>query len=207
MSKNTLLAGTAPFAHLLGRVLGKKPDGKKAEDGDLAPDDDDVVDQGEVDDALDDANVDDVEDGDEPEKMPEGKKKAKGKGAKAEDDEEGDDAEAAEPADEKEAKAFRRGMALGSVRENKRCAAIFSAAAAGARPDIAAQLAFSTRQSAAEAIGVLNAAATPLGRGGLDGRMAGRDDPKPGAGADASSGGQLTLAQRILATKKKIGAA
>lgn len=209
MKTATLAGGASPFAHLLGGMFGRKPTAAKADDDGIAPADEGEIDQSEVDDAIDDAGVEDVEDeGDGTGKG----KKAKGKKAKAEDEPDDDeddetDPKAEEPEDEKEAKAFRRGLTVGAKRENARCKAIFSTKAAGVRPDVAAQLAFGTRQSAAEALGVLNAAAAPAaGRATLDSRMAGRADPKPGADA-GGSGAKPNLANRIAAAKKKAGMA
>lgn len=206
MAKTTARTGIAPFAHLLALVTGKTGKGSRADEGDLAPDDDEVVDQEEVDDALDDSDVEDVEDGPEPDKEAKGKK-AKGKGAKPEDDDVGDDdAKAEEPEDEKEAKAFRRGLAAGRKRENARCKAIFSVDAAGVRPDVAAQLAFGTRQSAEEAVGLLNTVAAGGAVGGsLDARMGGRRDPNPGA--DGGQSGEPGFGAKVEAAKKKAGLA
>ena len=63
MSKTILAAGASPFAHLVGRMLGQKVTGKKAEDDGLEPEDEGEIDQSVVDDVLDDADADDVEDG------------------------------------------------------------------------------------------------------------------------------------------------
>lgn len=194
MSKKTILAaGTSPFAHLLGgaAALAGRALGRRAEDEDEMPD---AEDDGDEPDAA--------EPDDEPEKGKRGKK-AKGEDGDDEDvDAEDDDSDvdAEEPEDDKEAKSFRAGRAA----ERKRCAAIFASPAAAGRPDLAATLAFGTNQTSAEAIAVLGAANTPLGRSRtLDDRMANRRDPKPGAGG--GSPGKGTFASRMSAALTKAG--
>lgn len=208
MANSTARTGIAPFAHLLALVTGKSGTGKRAEEGDdIKPDDD--GDEGTIDpdEVLDDpdTDVEDVTDPDEPEDKPEGKKKAKGKKAKAEGDDPDDADDDGGYDDKDKAAAYRAGLAAGGVRENARCKAIFSSPAAGLRPDVAAQLAFGTRQTAAEAIGVLTAAAapgTPIGaRGRLADRMNGRRDPQPPAGGGA--GGEPSFGDRVTAAVNK----
>lgn len=120
----------------------------------------------------------------------------------------GDDADAED--DDKKEQAAR-------VSERARCAAIFMAPAAAARPDVAAHLAFSTDMSSAEAIKML----TTFANGGagssrsLGNRMAAVKVPNPGANdagtpAGAAGGGAAAgaagasagLVQRILAAGK-----
>ncbi|WP_242183099.1 hypothetical protein [Sphingomonas sp. CARO-RG-8B-R24-01] len=135
--------------------------------------------------------------------------------AKGEDDEQDpeadandDEADAEEGMDDKESKAFRRGLAAGRVRENTRAGRIFLAAAAIGRPDLAATLAFTTRNSSGEASRIMNAAgAAPRPRGRLDTRMGNRPEPRPGAGAGIGTGGasKTTFADRVAAAVKKAG--
>lgn len=205
MKKTTLAGGTSPFAHLLGgaAALAGRALGRRAEDDDT-PDADDEQDDPDADD--DDAPDADDTPNDEPEK---GKKGKKGKKAAADDDDADDDADAEdddidEPEDEKEAKGFRAGR----LAERKRCAAIFSSPAAAGRPDLAATLAFSTRQSSAEAIAVLTTATAPgtqpRGRRTLDDRMADRREARPGAGTGAQ-GKPASFAEEMAAALTKAG--
>ena len=199
MAKKTVLAaGTSPFAHLLGgaAALAGRALGKKAEDetpvDEEGPDDED--------DAIDDTEVDDVEEGGDPDAKG---KKSRSKKAKVEDD---DEPAAEEPEDEAEAKAFRAGFAAA----NKRASAIFRSASAGARPDMAAQLAFGSSVTAAEAVGILNTAAVPTPERGsrLDDRMSERNEPRPGADGGRSAGsGKPSFVDRMAAAKKKAGIA
>ena len=203
--KTTLAAGTSPFAHLLGgaAALAGRALGKKAED-DTPIDDEGPTDEDEV--------LDEVEDVEEP--GDEGKKGKNAKGKKAaaeEDDDDKQDSEAdaedddvdAESEDDKEQAAYQRGLAMGRARENTRCSRIFQSPAAAGRPDLAATLAFTTRNTSAEAgrlMGVVGAA--PRARS-LDDRMAGRTDARPGA--DGGRPGKASFADRVAAAKKKAG--
>jgi hypothetical protein len=195
--KNTLAAGTSPFAHLLGgaAALAGRALGRKAEEEDAVP-------------GPDDADDDKTDAEDAPEDEPE--KGKRGKKAEGEDDaddadaeDESDDADAEEPEDKEQAKAFRDGRAA----ERKRCAAIFSSPAAAGRPDLAATLAFSTSQTSAEAIAVLGAANAPgltLRGRSLDDRMGSRVERRPGAGG-GSGKGEATFADQMAAANKKAG--
>lgn len=96
------------------------------------------------------------------------------------------------------------------VNERARCAAIFGAAAAGARPDVAAHLAFSTDMAAADAIKMLNsfAGGGPLAQRSLSSRMASVNIQNPGAvvapAAAAPSGNSaVAVAAQIIAAGKK----
>lgn len=116
-----------------------------------------------------------------------------------------DDADGDDDMDEKEAKAFRRGLALGRARENIRGSRIFLAAAKVGRPDLAATLAFTTRNTSAEAgrlMGAAGAAPKPRGRS-LDERMGARTEVRPGAGG--GSPGKATFGDRVAAAVKKAG--
>lgn len=166
MSKRSLFqrAAASPFAHLLGsgraKPLGaraedddkKDPDAKKAEDDEKK--DPDAKKQGEE---PDDPPKDDpvAADGDPPEDD-EKKDGKKGKRRAKADDEDADERCAEEDDDDDDIAAAAR---AGRLAERARCKKIFSSEAAGVRPDVAAQLAFTTELTSAEAIGILNAAA------------------------------------------------
>lgn len=132
------------------------------------------------------------------------------KGKKAEDEEQDPEADASDDEDsaedgmdEKEAKAFRRGLAIGRARENARGSRIFLAAAELGRPDLAATLAFTTRNTSAEAGRLMGVAgAAPRARGRLDERMASRVEPRPGAGSGNAS--KPSFGDRVAAAVTKI---
>lgn len=184
--KTTLLtsAAASPFAHLLGLMPGAKARAARAvraEDGEPKNDEaaraedsdeddepkkdpkDDGAKKGKRRARADDGDVKDPEDADEDEPVAsdaddeedepkkEDAKKGKSK-AKADDDEYC----AAEDDDDEDVAAAAR---AGRLAERARARKIFSSKAAGQRPDVAAQLAFTTDLSSAEAIGVLEAAA------------------------------------------------
>lgn len=203
MAKNTTLAaGTSPFAHLLGgaAALAGRTLGRRAQDEEEQPD---AEDEGDEPDAED-------EDTDEPET---GKRGKRGKKADADDDDddvdaedEGDEPDAEdEDADEPEGKRAATPYNRGYAAANKRARAIFASPAAAGRPDLAAQLAFETTMTSAEAIGVLGmASASTATRGrSLDDRMAGRREARPGAGTGAS--GEKSFGDQVLAASKKAG--
>lgn len=125
------------------------------------------------------------------------------------DADDGDD-EAEEDMDEKEAKGFRRGLAIGRARENARASRIFLAAAQTGRPDLAATLAFTTRNSSAEAARVISTAggaSTPQGSR-LGHRMARVVIPNPGTGsANGKKSGEMSFGEKALAAAKKAGIA
>lgn len=201
--KNTLAAGTSPFAHLLSgaAALAGRALGSRAENEDEEPD---------AEEEGDDADAE--EEGDEP-------KGRKAKGRKAKDDSESDAGDEDEDADAEEddrdvdaeeedpepkgkkASGFNRGYAAA----NKRARAIFASPAAAGRPDLAAHLAFETTMTSAEAIGVLGtvgASAPKRGRS-LDERMGARREARPGSGAGAT--GERSFADQMLAASKKAG--
>jgi len=100
------------------------------------------------------------------------------KESKAEDsDQDDEDEEKAEEEESPEAKKARKA-------ENKRCAAIFASPHAANNVSMAAQLAFETRLSSKEAIGVLATAPLPSTLVALDDRMRGVKNPQ--VGSDAS---------------------
>lgn len=229
MSKTNLRAGAAPFAHLLSRFTGaaraeeENPENQETEEARKArrAEEDEQRKEEDARRAEEDERRQEEdarraeEDGTDPEETsdpaPEDKGKKGKKGKKADDedqDPEADDGDETDECeedgqDEKEASAFRRGLARGRARENARAARIFSHPAAAARPDLAATLAFTTRNNSAEA-GRLMAAATagssrPRSRS-LDDRMGARSDARPGG---AGSDGKPSLAAQIIAAGKR----
>lgn len=206
--KTTPAAGTSPFAHLLGgaAALAGRALGKKAEE-DTPIDDEGPTDEDQV---VDD-ELDDVEDAPET-----GKKGKKAKGKKAEDDSDQEpEADADDDEDDcdddcdtdKEKAAYQRGLAMGRHRESARAARIFSSPAAAGRPDLAATLAFTTRNTSAEAgrlLSVVGAASpAPTRRGAaLNDRMASRTDPQPGTGGGTV--GKPSFGQRVAAVVAKV---
>lgn len=178
------------FAHLLGlpaaSASGPEDDEKKQRADES---DDDYAKRMEGDD----------KDGDEEGDEKKGAKKAeddKKDETKAEDDKK----EQPDDEDDKE-KAARKS-------ERARCAAIFASSAAGARPDMAAHLAFNTDMSPSAAVDMLSAisagsAAQPRG---LAGRMASVNTPNIGASAPAgegAAGGASGAAAMIIEAGKK----
>ncbi|WP_317201476.1 hypothetical protein [Janthinobacterium sp.] len=155
-----------PYAHLLGMSATKVED-------------DDGMKQGV--DESDEDYAKRMED--EEKKKEEDAKKAK----KAEDEKKKEDADKGDDdvdngdGDDKKEKAARQN-------ERARCAAIFSCSAAGARPDMAAHLAFNTDMNAKAATDMLQAiaAGTPAAAGGLAQRMSAVKTPNVGSGAGAS---------------------
>lgn len=187
------LAAALPFAHLLG--LG--PSGARADDcDDEEKDDDSKQRDGESDDEYAKRMEDEERKQRDDESDEEYAKRMEESDADADD---GDDTET-----EKEHAA--------RVKERARCAAIFGAASAGTRPDVAAHLAFSTGMAAAEAIKMLNsfAGGGPAAARSLSSRMARVQTKNPGAGAapGAAAGGNsaaAVAAQIIAAGKKRRG--
>ena len=189
-----------PYAHLLGGLLGRA---KVAKADDTEPpadpkdtDNQDTVDVDELEDQVVE-NVEEQEDDDDEENgdldEPAGKRAKKA-------EEESDTDETAKAA--KLTRAARKA-------ERSRCAAIFGAASAGTRPDLAAHLAFNTSMPSARAIALLDAAAAgtvPVQgnvsgvRAGLGARMASEPLPQIGAGGTNKP---TTLAQQIIAANEK----
>jgi hypothetical protein len=192
--------GTSPFAHLLAGAaalaLGRR--GTRADTPDTDPDAEDPDQDPDAEDPDQDPDAetpDNDPDAEDPDNDPDA-------------DDGGDDPDAEEPEDKKEAKGFRAGRTA----ERKRCRAIFASPAAAGQPHLAAQLAFDTRMSAKEALGVLSAAsagAPARGRRSLDDRMGNRTDARPsadgGAGAGGAPGKGGALAQRMIAVGKRLG--
>ena len=185
-----------PFAHLLGMSAARAEDdevkqGADESDEDFAKRMEEKDEQEKENDAKkaeeDKKEAGDDEDGDEDEDDADDEKKGK----KAKKAKEGDD--------EKE-KAAR-------ASERARCAAIFKCGAAGARPDVAAHLAFETDMSSANAIAMLGAVAAgaPARPGNLASRMAAVQAPNVGASAGAAPAANSAqgVAARIIAAGKK----
>ncbi len=204
------MSKTNPFAGLMAGFRGARAEDEKQNDeaADRAARRAEEDDQREKEDARraeEDARRAE-EDG------PDGDDKPAGKGKKKADDEDqdpeadscDDDDDAEDEMDEKEAKAFRRGLAVGRARENIRGSRIFLAAAEVGRPDLAATLAFTTRNSSAGSERLISAAVSGAGkpRGRLDERMGSRSEPRPGAGGGAAP--KPSFGERTAAAVKKI---
>jgi hypothetical protein len=218
MSKTQLATGTSPFANLMAGFRGKRAEEDRPEDEearkarraeeDQKREEEDArraeEDQRRQDEDARRAEEDGSDEGDDPNQRT---------GKKAEDEDQdpeadnGDDDPDDEDMDEKARKAFRRGLALGRARESTRAARIFKSAAAGSNPALAATLAFTTRNSSAEAIRVMDAAGTSEPRRrSLDDRMSNRTEPRPGADGGAGSGGaKPSFGERVAAAVKKAG--
>lgn len=200
MSKKSLAAGTSPFAHLLAGFRGKRADDNTPEDDEARnarrAEEDQLREQEDARRAEEDQRRQDEdarraeEDGTEGDGKPEGNRAE-------EDDEQDPEADAGDnddyaQMDEDQAKAHRAGIALGRARENARCARIFGNAAAAGRPDLAATLAFTTRNTSAEAGRLLSTAGNapaPTGRRqSIDQRMSQVIIPNPGTGGGQKPG-------------------
>jgi hypothetical protein len=226
MSKKTLATGTSPFANLMAGFRGKRAEDERPEDEEARKarraEEDQKREEEDARRAEEDnrrkeedarrAEEDGEDDaGAENEDDEEGDDTSKPSGKKADDEDQdpeaddGDDDLDDEEKDDKAQKAFRRGLALGRQRETARAARIFSSQAAGANPMLAATLAFTTRNSSAEAIRVMEAAgsAQPRRRS-LDDRMSNRNEARPGA--DGGTGNSKpTFGQRVAAAVQKAG--
>lgn len=224
MSKTTLATGTSPFAHLLSGFRGKRAEEDKPEDDEArkarrAEEDErreeEDARRAEEDDRRREEDARRAEEDGTSDEEGDGTDKPDGK--KAEDDEqdpEADDGDedatkAEDDMDDDEKKAFRQGLALGRVRENARASRIFASPAAAARPDLAATLAFTTRNSSAAALRIIGAAGTSAPArarfvgGSLDERMANRTEARPGADGGKS---KPSFGDRVAAAVKKSGA-
>jgi hypothetical protein len=227
MSKKTLATGTSPFANLMAGFRGKRADDERPEDEEARKARRAEEDQKRQEEDARRAEEDErrkeedarraEEDGDgdagaenEPDDEGDETSKPSGKTAGDEDQDpeadDGDDDLDDEEKDDKARKAFRRGLALGRQRENARASRIFSSQAAGANPALAATLAFTTRNSSAEAIRVMEtASAAQPRRRSLDDRMGNRTEARPGA--DGGTGPtKLTFGQRVASAVQKAGA-
>lgn len=215
MRVNFLAGAAAPFAHLLG-IAPRADD--KSDDKDPAHADDPKPGEHAADPARDGNESDD----DYAERCRAARKAAAEEDDKRADAEDGDpedkededeegDSEATRQAKARARKAFARGVAGGRKAERARCSAIFAVKAAGARPDMAATLAFSTRMSVKEASEVLATAATVVPGGNLRDAMATAATPRIGGGGDgpapAAGSAKAVAAQIIAAGKKRRGEA
>jgi hypothetical protein len=202
--RQTLMAGASTFAHLLGRATAKA----------AAEDDDDKQREGESDEDFEKRKKDKAtaakaaaEDDDDKQREGESdedfekrkKDKAKGKRAEGDDDEDGgDDSDGADMRSKGAARSAR-------LRERARCDAIFSDAAAGKNPALAAQLAFRTDLPRGQAVAVLRAGGLAVSerRPSLDDRMAAVKVPALGVGDAAQPTGAQGLAAQIVAAGRK----
>jgi len=184
MTIRAIAGATATFAHLLGRGAAAatraedKEEDKKDAKGAGAEDDKDE----DTDEERKDAKAGDDGEDDDPE-------------AKAEDTDEDEDKK------DKDAKAARKA-------ERARCRAIFASPHAAGRAHVAAQLAFDTDLTAAQAIGVLASVGADDSRArprGLAAAMATLDHPNPGAGdaAAVDPTDPKAVASLIIAAGKK----
>lgn len=191
--KASLMASASSFAHLLGRTPkaakaededDKKPKGAKEDeekgDGD---DEGDGPNDGKGKKAKAEGGDRDDDDKRDDDKEKEDAKKAKGNRAEGDDDdEEGDDG--SDGADMR-----KKGARSARMRERTRCAAIFSDAAAGKNPALAAQLAFGTDLPRSQAVSVLRTGGLAVAsRPSLDQRMATVNTPVVGPSDAAATG-------------------
>jgi hypothetical protein len=167
MTLRKKVASALSFAHLTGFAKAAEQDDEKDRREDAEGDDpekkDDDTGPGNGGKSKKATEKDDESDDDsDPEKKDDVKKAKK---AKAGDDE--DDADAAEDDDEDKDEEMRgkSSAAAARRRERARCAAIFSAKAAGMNPALAASLAFNTTMTRKEAIGVLESTPSAAGNG------------------------------------------
>jgi flagellar biosynthesis GTPase FlhF len=178
----------ASFAHLLG-ISAKKAEEDEDKKRDGESDDEYAKRMEEKQEEEDAKKAEEDEEARRAEEEKEEEEKAR-KAKKAEEDE-----------DDKE-KAARKS-------ERARCRAIFAAASAGSRPDMAAHLAFDTGMSSDEAVALLNVAASgSSARAGLGNRMASVSLPKVGTDGDSVQGANSAsgvAAQIITAGKKRRG--
>ena len=176
-----------PYAHLLGFSAAKAEDDEMKQGADES--DEDYAKR--------------MEDEEKKEKEDEKEKDAKAEdGDNDEEDDKKDDDKAkkskkAEESDDDKEKAARKS-------ERARCAAIFKCDAAGARPDVAAHLAFSTDMSSTDAVAMLSTVAGGKVRG-LAFRMAAVQTPNVGTetGAAPAANSPQGVAARIVAAGKK----
>lgn len=179
-------AKAAPFAHLVSAGVALL--GGRARAGEDEPDGDEEK--------PDDAEMEEDED---QESEAEGEDDEADMDDDAECDDDMDDDDKA-PKDKEKAAAWRAGFAEANARARR----IFASPHAAGRPDLAAQLAFGSKLSTAEAIDVLRAAQNPTARRRpLSGRMDRRRDPNPGAEGGAAA--PTTLAAKMIAVGKKLG--
>lgn len=204
MSKKTLAAGTSPFAHLLSSFRGKRAEDETPEDEEARK-----ARRAEEDQRREEEDARRVEEDQRREE--EDARRAEEDGndpadpepvdgrESADDDEQNPEADSSDDddcggMDDNASKAFRRGLALGRIRENARAARIFASPAAAGRADLAATLAFTTRNTSAEADRLMHAAGAPAGgeKSTLHRRMARVHIANPGPG-DGKTGAKSEM--------------
>ena len=211
MSKNTLAAGTSPFAHLLAgaaalgsRALGRRGTAEDEKPDEEAEDDDDKPDA-ENDKPEEQAEDDKPDAEEEDDDKPAARRARRAKKAEEDDDEAEAKAESDDD-DEEMAQARREGFLAAQARGRR----IFGAAAAGVRPDMAAHFAFNKSMPSAEAIADLDMAAggpapsAPQGSR-LGRRMARVVIPNPGASAGGKKPDELSFGDMAKAAAQKAG--
>lgn len=218
MSKKSLAAGTSPFAHLMAGFRGTRAEEGKPEDEEARKarraEEDKKREEEDARRAEEDKRREEEdarraeEDGADPNdpKDPEDPEGAKAEDQDPECDDGDDDADDADM-DDKERKAFKRGLALGRARENARATRIFTHPAAAGKPQVAATLAFTTRNSSAEAgrlMAALGDAPAPRGRA-LSDRMGNRTEARPGADGGCAGSGKPSFGARVAAAMEKVG--
>ncbi|MDW3683944.1 hypothetical protein RA280_19780 [Cupriavidus sp. CV2] len=188
MSIRSLAARGLSFAHLNGLSAKAKAEDNEEKKDARAEDEEEEKEKAESEDDKkeDDKSTKAEEDEDEKEKAEEDDEK---KGAKAEEDEDSDpDAE-----DDDGEMRGKSAVARARRREQARCAAIFASKAAARNPVLAANLAFKTRMTRAEAIATLEGTPAPATAAHVN-----RATRNPSLGAD---GGAKPSPQQALAAR------
>lgn len=214
MTKPNARTGTAPFAHLVSLMTGKgakRAGAEEEREEDVDAEDVDEEDTSAADDkpeegAEDDKPSEDAESDDGDDK--EGKRARRAQRAdKDEDDEAESKAEDADD-DEDMAKARREGYLAAQARGRR----IFGAAAAAARPDMAAHFAFNDDMPSAKAVAMLematSGAAPQTGGSRLHRRMSRVVTPAPGTGGASRAGAKSEVdafVEMAAAAAKKAG--
>ncbi|WP_434107639.1 hypothetical protein [Paraburkholderia caffeinilytica] len=203
------------FAHLLGPLARPFAAARAEDDEDEDQKDDDARAEDNDEDGKDDNNDNDKD-------SRKGRRSKRGKKARAEDDDEaraededdGDDEARAADDDnddgDDDKKDDARKAKHARLAERARCAQIFRCSAAGARPDVAAHLAFETDMRGSDAVRLLTAIASGdgarLSRGDtLRARMAGVSLPALGTdgGTAGERDGPQAAASMILAAARR----
>lgn len=205
MTKSALLRSVASYAHLLGR----SPKASKAEDDEKKDrDDKDARRKGRADEDKSDDDKKDARraeedsdsnpetgDSEEEKKRRRDEEDEQDEGRRDEDDEDKRDRRDDEDAQDEKDRADDADTKMRGARrrERARCRAIFASADAGARPDMAAYLAFETSMSRKEACRALAAvAAGQPKQNGFNARMAGMETLRPGADGGPSPSDRQT---------------
>lgn len=194
MNLSRKVASALSFAHLASLGRGGKAQAedndpeKKDEDGKgakaKAEDEDPEKDDPEKKDSEARAEDDDPSaEQDDPEKKDDNKE-SKAKGSKADGD--GDD--------DKEEMSGKSAASQARLREQARCAAIFASSAAARNPVLAANLAFKTRMTRAEALAVLESTPAPVAAVSHPSRSA--NNPRAAATPAAAVSPQQAVASR-----------